>query len=310
MKNSRLKSVGLFLFAGLTLTMQSCLKDEEWMTHYPRLSPAAVMELPLAAKYSNKPYELPWSANAATFTKISVNVASVDLPATANTAALSTEPEWIDQYNIEQTSIAQKAQQDYLAGDASHKTSDSAYPYAWAPMELLPDSLYSVSTYDLTIPANERSASTDIAIKTDKFGHGHNYVLPFTIKTSSIAISNWSHLPLWFKSSVFAGKYANFHANLKGGAYNETYDDIMTLVTIDQHTVADTLTIGDFFGGYSEYHFNADGSVSVKAGSSSAKPDDYGAKVLESSSNAATGEFYVKFTVLDGDYTFTVDFKR
>jgi len=35
-----------------------------------------------------------------------------------------------------------------------------------------------------------------------------------------------------------------------------------------------------------------------------------GAVVEESSSNAATGEFYVKFSVFKGAYNFTVKFNR
>ena len=301
MKNLRLKDLRIFLFALSILLMQSCMKNN--------YLPPSAMELPLAAQYSNKPYQLTATGDSVT-ARISINVASAASPTTINTATLGTEPEWINWYNAQQTARATKAQQDYLAANALHKDNDSDFPYPWTPMELLPDSLYTVSSYDLAVPASERMAYADVVVKTSKFEHGHNYVLPLTIKKSSLIISSWRHLPLWFISSTFGGKYNNFHGTLVGGAYNEHYDDALTLTTIDQHTVADTLTVGDFFGGYTQYHFNANGSVSVRAGNSSSSLDDYGAVVEESSSNAATGEFYVKFSVFKGAYTFTVNFNR
>lgn len=301
MKNLRLKDFRIFLFASSVVMMQSCLKDNY-------TTPSA-MELPLAGQYSNQPYQLSSTGDSVT-TRISINVASTAIPTEINTATLGIEPEWINWYNAQQTAIANKAQQDYLSANALHRDNDSDFPYSWTPMELLPDSLYRVSSYDLAVPASERTAYADVVVKTSKFQHGHNYVLPLTITKSSLIISSWRHLPLWFISSTFAGNYSKFHGTLVGGAYNETYDDVMTLTTVDQHTVADTQTVGDFFGGYTEYHFNANGSVSVKAGNSSASPNDYGAVVKESSSNPATGEFYVKFSVLSGQYTFTVNFNR
>lgn len=308
MKKNKIKYFRLFVFTGLIFIMQSCLKDNKYAVDFSQGKSA--MELPLAAKYANKPWGLSWSPDTTTFTKIAVNVASVDIPSVENTATLGIEPEWIDAYNAEQTAAATKEQEDYLAADTSHTVNDPKYPYSWIPMELLPDSLYTVSSWDLTVAAKQRTAYADVAIKTDKFENGHNYVLPFTIVKSNLLISNWNHLPLWFISSVFAGTYNNFHAHTVGGPYDETYDDVMTLSTIDQHTVAEPGSIADFFGGYTEYHFNGDGSVSVKAGSSSSSPNSYGAEVKESSSNAATGEFYVKFTILAGKYTFTVNFNR
>jgi len=303
MKNLRLKDFRIFLFASSMVMMQSCVKDNY-------ATPSA-MELPLAAQYSNKPYQLGSSGDSIT-TRISINVASAAIPTTVNTATLGIEPEWLNWYNAQQTALATKAQQDYLAASALHRDNDSDFPYAWTPMELLPDSLYTVSSYNLSVPASERMAYADVVVKTGKFERGHNYVLPLTIKKSSLIISSWRHLPLWFVSSAFGGKYSKFQGTLVGGAYNEHYSDVLTLTTIDQHTVADTLTVGDFFNGYTEYHFNANGSVSVRAGSSSSSPDDFDAVVEESNSNAATGEFYVKFSIKwsGTSYTFTVNFNR
>lgn len=307
MKQIKNKYFRSFMIAGMVFSLQSCLKNNDFYVDFSKGSPS--MELPLAAVSGNKPYGLPWSTDTTTTFKVYINVASVDKPSSPVTGTLAIEPTWIDQYNAQQDIIAKSAQHEYLA-DTSHRTTDPQYPYDWIPMELLPDSLFTVSSYDLTVPANEREAYADVAIKTDKFEDGHNYVLPFTISKSSINVSSWNHLPLWFISSAFAGTFAHFHAHTVGGPYDETYDDVMTLQTIDQHTVSEPGSIADFFGGYTEYHFNGDGSVSVKAGGSSATPNSYGAVVLSSSSNAATGEFSVKFTILAGKYTLDAQFKR
>lgn len=298
----------ILLIAGFVFSLQSCLKNNKYYEDFSKGSPA--IELPLAAKYANKPYGIPWSPDTTTSFKLYVNVASVDKPSSPVTATIGIDAAWVDQYNADQTAKATTAQQDYLDADPSHTTNDPSYPYSWTPMEVMPDSLYTVSATSLTVPAGEREVFSDVLVKSDNFAPGHNYVLPFTITQSSINISSWNHLPLWFISSPFAGTFTNFHAHTVGGPYDETYDDVMNLQTIDQHTVAEPGTIADFFGGYAEYHFNGDGSVSVQAGSSSSSPNSYGAVVLSSSSNAVTGEFSVVFTILSGKYKFDVQFKR
>ncbi len=308
MKQTKNRYFRILLIAGLVFSLQSCLKNNKYYEDFSKGSPA--IELPLAAKYANKPYGIPWSPDTTTSFELYVNVASVDKPSTPVTATIGIDAAWIDQYNADQSAAATQAQQDYLNSDTSHHTTDPNYPYSWTPMELMPDSLYTISSLDLTVPAGQRETYSDVLVHSDKFEDGHNYVLPFTITQSSIDISSWNHLPLWFISSPFAGTFTNFHAHTVGGPYDETYDDVMTLQTVDQHTVAEPGSIADFFGGYTEYHFNGDGSVSVKAGSSASSPNSYGAVVLSSSSDATTGNFSVVFTILSGKYKFDEQFVR
>jgi hypothetical protein len=309
MKKIDKKYLGLFLLAGLVFSLQSCLKNSKYYEDFSKGSPA--VELPFAAKYVNKPYGIPWSPDTTTSFKVYVNVASVNVPSSPVTATLSIDKDWVDQYNATQTAEANQAQQDYLNADPSHTVNDPQYPYSWIPMEVMPDSLYTVSSYDLTIPAGQRQAFADVLVHSDKFAPGHNYVLPFTISQSSVNISNWNHLPLWFISSPFAGTFNHYHTNiLRLGAPYHDADDVMTLSTVDQHTVAQGGSIGDWFGGYTEYHFNGDGSISVKAGTGPSSPNAYGAEVVSSSSDAATGNFSVKFTILSGKYVFTETFVR
>ena len=308
MKQIKNKYFGILLLAGLVFSMQSCLKNNKYYEDFSKGAPAA--ELPLAATYTNKPYGLNWSPDTTTEFKVYVNVASVNVPTSPVSITLGIDQAWVDQYNADQSAAAQQAQQDYLA-DTSHHTSDPNYPYSWTPMEVMPDSLYTVSSLDLTVPAGQREVYADVTVKSNKFPPGHNYVLPFTIVKSSIGISSWNHLPLWFISSPFAGVYNNYHVNIiKAGALLDDFGDVMTLSTVDQHTVSQSGSIGDYFGGYTEYHFNGDGSISVKAGSSPSSPNSYGAVVVSSSSNAGTGDFTVKFTILGGKYVFTETFNR
>jgi len=308
MKQIKNKYFGILLLAGLVFSMQSCLKNNKYYEDFSKGAPA--VELPLAATYTNKPYGLNWSPDTTTEFKLYVNVASVDVPSSPVTVTLGIDQAWVDQYNIDQTAAAQQAQQDYLSSDTSHHTSDPNYPYSWTPMEVMPDSLYTVSSLDLTVPAGQREVYADVKVQSDKFQPGHNYVLPFTIVKSSINISSWNHLPLWFISSPFAGTFTNYHSNsTKSGLPFYDFDDVVTLNTVDQHTVSQN-GIADLFGGYTEYHFNGDGSISIKAGGSPSSPNSYGAVVVSSSSNAVTGDFAVKFTILGGKYVFTETFNR
>jgi hypothetical protein len=306
-----------FLFAALAggiFLLGSCLKNNKYYVDFSKGKPS--VELPLSATNLNKPFGITWSPDTTTSYKIYINVASVNPLNTPVTATLDLEPDLITQYNASQDAAAKQAQADYLKDPSHHKT-DPTYPYDWIPMEILPDSLYSLSIdgksasipFELTVPAKQREAYADLLMQTDKLPAGHNYVLPFTITKSSIDVSSWNHLGLWLLSSPFAGTYSHYHVKISGSATAD-FTDVMPLSTVDQHTVSQPGSIGDYFGGYTEYHFNGDGSISVKAGTSSSKPDAYGAKVLESSSDATTGEFHVKFTILSGAYTFDETFKR
>lgn len=300
-----------------TLAMSSCLKNNEYYVDFSTYKPS--VELPLAAKYLNKPFGIKWSPDTTTSYKVYINVASVDPLNTPVTATLDLDSAWIAQYNVQQDAAAKQAQEDYLQDTSHHKT-DPTFPYDWIPMEILPDSLYNISIdskpaafpFQLSVPANQREAYADVLMRTDKLPSGHNYVLPFMISKGSIDVSSWKHLGLWLLSSPFSGTFSHYHVNIiKSGAQLDDFDDVMTLSTVDQHTVSQPGSVGDYFGGYTEYHFNGDGSISVDARRSiSDDKNYYGAKVLSSSSDATTGNFTVKFSMLSGKYVFTETFKR
>lgn len=304
------------ILVAVALLMSSCLKNNKYYVDFGDYD--ANIELPLSAKYGNIPFGVNWSPDTSTSFKVYVNIASMDKPKSPVKVTLGIDADYITQYNADQSAKAAAAQAKYLENPA-HTVDDPQYPFSWTPMEILPDSLYEVMVegnsvtvpFDLTVLTGQRQAFAELLIHSDRFPVGHNYVLPFTITDAPLKISNWNHLGLWFISSPFTGAFPGYHTKVLGGNYDEEFDDPgMRLVTVDQHTVAQDGSIGDWFGGYTEYHFLPNGDVEVKAGSSNGSPNSYGAKVIDSWSDESTGEFFVEFTILSGKYHFWETFKR
>jgi hypothetical protein len=77
---------------------------------------------------------------------------------------------------------------------------------------------------------------------------------------------------------------------------------------VNGNTVAEN-DIADFFGGYTEYSFNDDGTISVSAYDSPGG-GSYGAVVIESSYDASSHDFHVKFSILSGRYIFDLTYTR
>lgn len=306
MKRYLNKTLLIIAICSATLVMSSCLKNNDYYVDFSNYKPS--VELPLSAKYVNKPFGVNWSPDTTTFFKVYINVASVDPLKTAVTATLDLDSTWIAEYNMQQSAAAKQAQENYLE-DTSHHRSDPTFPYEWTSMEILPDSLYAISVdsnptgfpFELTVPANQRQTFADVLIHTDKFPDGHNYVLPFTISKGSIDVSSWKHLGLWFISSPFSGTFTHYTASSPDLGISKT--GTITLETVDQHTVKQAGFL-DTYSGSTTYTFLGDGSVDVTAVSGS----DLGAKVIESNSNPATGEFYVKYKAIG--YLCEETFKR
>ncbi len=127
MKQTKNKFLGLLLVAGLAFSLQSCLKNSNFYQDFSKGSPA--VELPLSAKYVNKPFALALDVSPTPTTYYAVvNVASVDVPSSPVTAKLQVDQAFLNQYNADLDAAAKKAQQDYLAADPTHKVTDSKYP--------------------------------------------------------------------------------------------------------------------------------------------------------------------------------------
>jgi len=209
MKHTKNKYFRILLIAGLVFSLQSCLKDNNYAADFSKGAPA--VELPLAAKYTNKPFAASFDISITPTTYYAVvNVASVDKPSSTVTATIGIDSAFLNQYNFSQDSIAKAAQAAYLAADTSNTVDDSSYPPDYSPFELLPDSAYQIPSFAATINAGHRQDSIPILISTSKLASGHNYILPITILSSSLPISNWNHLLINVGAkNQYDGKYAS-----------------------------------------------------------------------------------------------------
>ena len=193
MKQTKKRYFRILLIAGLVFSLQSCLKNNQYYTDFSKGSPA--VELPLAANFTNNPFAVSLDASLTPTTYYAVvNVASVDKPTTTVTAKIGIDSAYLNQYNAIQDAAAKAAQAAYLAADSTNTVDDGAYPADYVPYELMPDSTYSIPSFDVTINPGHREDSLPIMIFTTKIESGHAYVLPITIVSASLPISNWNHL--------------------------------------------------------------------------------------------------------------------
>jgi len=276
----------------LTLTIfsfSSCLKNNEYYVDLSKVAPS--IYLPLAATYVNGPITFAFQTSSIPDTiPVYVDVASVSPLGTPVTATLGLDTAFLNQYN-----------QGKLASDST-----------FVPYEVLPDSVYSVSGWDITVPAGQRLGHINVIIYTSKLDATHKYILPITITKASLPIENWNHLLLNISAkNEWDGKY-NVHVNISGNnAYSGTdfTDSGVQLHTQGVNSVYEN-SVADFFVGYTLYTFNADGTMSVEAGPSASNPNGYGAVVLESNYDKSVHSFHVKFTILSGKYIFTLDYQK
>jgi hypothetical protein len=287
-----MKKYSLIALAALMVfSLASCLKDknvEDQVYGMKGVGDVTFIEIPAAAANLNQPFGLKFNTDTVTDYQVTVNVTSAPLDHDV-TATIGIDQAYVDELNAAGS------------GDPDFR-----------PFELFPDSLWSIAATDLTVPAGQNKASAALTIHAEKMEGGHNYTLPFTITNSSLPVNNWKHLFIRLISSPYSGVFGGYHVNIvhNGALVDDFSDGTMELSTIDEKTVSQPGSIGDYFGGYTEYHFNSNGTVSVKAGTGAGDPSAYGANVLESHYDVATGTFYVKFTILSGSYIFTETFDR
>jgi len=146
-------------------TLPSCLKNGDY--YIPFSSAAASVDLPLAASTSNGITAFAYPSTVTTVTlPIMVNVASPNLPTTATTISLALDTAGLSAYNA-----------------------DNGTDY-----QPLPDSTYTVSSWDVTVPAGKRLDSITVTIQLSKLDLSNAYVLPITIASASLPIEQWNHL--------------------------------------------------------------------------------------------------------------------
>ena len=232
MKQTKKRYFGILLIAGLVFSLQSCLKNNQYYTDFSKGSPA--VELPLAANFTNNPFavSLDVSPTPTTYYAV-VNVASVNKPTATVTAKIGIDSAYLNQYNATQDGIAKAAQAAYLAADSTNTVDDGAYPADYVPYELLPDSSYSIPSFDVTINPGHREDSLVVLFNTTKIEQGHPYVLPITIVSASLPISNWNHMLINVGAkNQYDGKYdvtgTFVHTN---AAFTANYPKVVGLVT-------------------------------------------------------------------------------
>lgn len=159
------------LLIATCIVMSSCLKNNKYYVDFGDYEPN--IELPLAAANVNNPFVAIFDpADTPTIYYVVVNVASMDKPKSPVTAKLALDAEYLNQYNADKT-----------ADNPSYK-----------PYELLPDSTYDIDNWDITINPGQREVRIPVKIYTRKLNLEHLYILPITIASASIKISNWNHL--------------------------------------------------------------------------------------------------------------------
>ncbi|HTS44364.1 MAG TPA: DUF1735 domain-containing protein [Puia sp.] len=154
--------------AGLLATiscLSSCLKNGNYYTDFSAVSSS--VDLPLAASTGNGITAFAYPPTVTTVTlPIYVNVASVNPPSKATTVTLALDTAGLSSYNNDNGT-------------------------AYVP---LPDSVYTLSSMDLTIPSGTRLDSITVTIDLSKLDLSIPYVLPITIASASLPIEQWNHL--------------------------------------------------------------------------------------------------------------------
>lgn len=251
----KLKFSGLLLLA-IVFSLSSCLKNNKYAVDFGSYEPS--IELPLAAMNVNTvvPVALTTTVPAVEW-RVVVNVASMDKPDNPVTATLALDVDYLNQFNTENDAAAKAAQQEYLEEDTAHTVDDDDYPADYEYYQLLPDSLYTIDTWDLTVPAGERQAYATLMISAARMSSDFRYILPFTISNASITINNWNHLLLNIQAkNPYDGKYTHTYSGTLGSGKNS-----MTLTTVNPTTSKSNL-----IGVYSNviyYVVNPDNSVTV-----------------------------------------------
>jgi hypothetical protein len=174
-------------------------------------------------------------------------------------------------------------------------------------------SMYSIVSNEVVIPKGSNTGYLQLKFKPSDY-LGLSTALGFkitAIQEQGYTISgNLSKgIAAIVVKNEWDGNYG-IHVSISGNnAYSGTvFDDNVKLSTVNANTVSEN-DIADFFGGYTEYTFNSDGTISVGA-YGSAGGSSYGASVVQSSYDKSTHNFHVKFTILNGKYIFDLSYTR
>ena len=174
--NNLLKVAGLVLIVSLS----SCLKNGNYYTDFSAVNGS--VDLPLAAANSNGVITFAYDATVTTTSiPVYVNLASPGTLGKAVTATLALDTAFLNQYN------------------AANSTA----------FVVMPDSIFSVTSWNRTIPAGKRLDSMVVTFNFAKMDLSQPYVFPVTIASSSEPIEQWNHLLLNVAvKNKYDGKYS------------------------------------------------------------------------------------------------------
>jgi len=230
--------VGALMLLG---SLSSCLKNGAYYTDFSAIS--ASVDLPLAASNNNGPVPFAYDATAASPSiPVIVNLASATTLSTATTATLAVDATFLDDYNT------------------SNGTS----------YVLMPADAYTVSSWDVNIPAGKRIDSMVVHFDFSKLDLTQSYVLPVTISTASQPIEQWNHLMLNIQvKNQFDADY-----NVTGYVFHPSAPraDNLSFHIATAGPYTSTFPFGDL--GSAGYLFNA----TVPAGSGTVALNSYAAK--------------------------------
>jgi hypothetical protein len=160
---NKMAGLGIVLLGMVALS--SCLKSSKYYIDFSQ--GGGSVDLPLAASTSNGVTAFSYPPTVTTVTlPIMVNVASPGTPSKATNITLALDTAGLSAYN------------------ANNGT-------AYVPM---PDSVFQLSSYNVTVPAGKRIDSVMVTIQLNKLDLTQPYVLPVTIASASLPIEQWNHL--------------------------------------------------------------------------------------------------------------------
>ncbi|HTR28978.1 MAG TPA: DUF1735 domain-containing protein [Puia sp.] len=168
----------VLLFAG-ALSLSSCLKNGQYATDFSKV--AASVDLSLAAANNNGVVAFSYDATVtSTSIPVYVDVASPSLPGTSTSVTLALDTAYLNAYN-----------------------NNNGTDYS-----LMPDSIYTTSGWNLTVPKGQRLDSMNVTFNFAKMDLTQNYILPITISQSSLPIEQYNHLLLYISvKNKYDGHY-------------------------------------------------------------------------------------------------------
>ncbi|HEV3224412.1 MAG TPA: DUF1735 domain-containing protein [Puia sp.] len=203
-------SIGLLV---VFVSLPSCLKNGAYYVDFS--SVGASVDLPLAASTSNgiTAFAYPPTVTSVTL-PIAINVASPSLPTKATNVTIALDTAGLSAYNTANGT-------NYLP---------------------LPDSVFTISSMTVTIPAGKRLDTTITAtINLAALDLSNAYVLPITIASASLPIEQWNHLFYYIAvKNQWDGKYGYSGYTLRAGDPVRTGNftgQSMTLLTSGSNSV-------------------------------------------------------------------------